>query len=90
MAPFVVSARHPPAGEIGAFPGLPVSIRRIRVAVISALCSVVLIVFMAGAAIMCADNACRGLPDPRAVLEVENGHSDPAVPSGPPTGVVGH
>ncbi len=86
MARTVVSARHPSSVEVaGTFAVLRmlVSNRQIRVAVISALCSVVLVVIMAGAAIMCADNACRSLPDPRAVIEVENGPPDPVVAPGP-------
>ena len=90
MAPIVVvSARHPSAGEAsGPFAVLRilVSNRQIRVAMISAVCSVLLIVLMAGAAIVCADDACRGLPDPRAVLEVDDGQPDPGV--GLHTGVV--
>jgi hypothetical protein len=89
MARTVVSARHPSSVEVSAtFAVLRMLVtnRQIRIAVISALCSMVLVGIMAGAAIMCADDACRSLPDPRAVIEVEDGRSDPAVAPGPQTG----
>ncbi len=80
--PFVLSAGSPAPVHRAR----PIPRRRTWLAVLGAAFSLLLVGVMSGAAIVCAEGACRGQSDPvpaRAVLDLDHRTADPVAPVTP-------
>ena len=74
---------EPPVPRSGAVSRLLTHSCRVRTATVGAAFSLLVVLSMAGAALVCADDACTALGDPesgRAVLDVPPGPPGPGAP----------